>query len=256
MYHTNSPPFFRSSSKGFNRRSCGAITMGLVLWLPSIDGSNGRNRIIGWANGGDGNTNIQALFNKQFHAHNTPQLIYANNQWLQTTWLQNNVTEYTIMAWIKTMTPSGVLVNDRGSGAGMSLTLAIPPSCGGSGSTCPGNVAGVPGFGLDSNGIWIGMGGMTYIADGHWHHVAGTFYAPSGSAIVPSNFNVYVDGKLDNGLTGSIGSATSPLTGLGGTAIGYHQAWDSYFNGSMYDVRIYVRALSENEIYQVYNGIA
>jgi hypothetical protein len=44
------------------------------------------------------------------------------------------------------------------------------------------------------------------------------------------------------------------LTGSGGTAIGFHSAWTSYFAGEMDDVYIYSRALADEEIFALYRG--
>jgi hypothetical protein len=174
------------------------------------------------------------------------------NAWINTSLLQNNVIAYTISAWVKTAKQQGVIVNDRGSGAGESITLAIAPSCGGAGSLCPGSSFGVPAVGLDSNGIWIGINAINRIDDNNWHHIVGVFNSTSGQSITPSNFKIYIDGKLQSGNSGSIGSATSPVTGLSGTRIAWHQPWGYYFNGLITNVQIYNTALTSQEIQYLY----
>ena len=77
--------------------------------------------------------------------------------------------------------------------------------------------------------------------DGEWHYVVGVRDG--------SNLHMYVDGVLEN--TGSISdsdySNNSPIT------IGAYNSGDYYFSGSIDDVRIYNRALSEGEVKALYD---
>jgi len=84
------------------------------------------------------------------------------------------------------------------------------------------------------------------VQDDRWHHVAGTM-RQSGSDYV---YSIYVDGKLDDTATNSMGlTATS-----NGWAIGarYNGTWT--YQGLVADVRIYDRALSASEIQAIYAG--
>jgi hypothetical protein len=111
------------------------------------------------------------------------------------------------------------------------------------------------GWELDSNAIDIGVSSTTAINDGVWHHVVGTWAAAASTAIAPSQFNIYIDGALAATTSGTTGSATSPLTGLSGTTIGYHNPWATYFNGSIAKVAIYTKALSLAEVKRNCNAI-
>jgi len=159
----------------------------------------------------------------------------GSNDYLSTGYVQNGVTAYTIEAWVNTSTASTqmVLVGDRGSGAGKSLTLSI-------GTTYPGGpgTAGDLAYGVDSNSIYIGIYSTSTVNNNQWHHVAGTWTAPGGTAIAPGQFSLYIDGSPAPTNTASTGSTTSPLTGLSGTQIAYHQAWNKYFQGKLDEVRI------------------
>lgn len=178
----------------------------------------------------------------------------SSANFINTSLLQNAVSQYSIAALVKTPSAQGVVVNDRGSGPGLSLTLTIGPACGvGYGTYCPSSSAGVPSFGIDSNGIWIGQNGLASIADNTWHSLFGVFNSTSGQSLSAANLGIYVDGLLSSGPTGAIGSAASPLTGLSGTRIGYHEPWAHYFNGTIDEVAIFTRALTSSEISQFYN---
>ncbi len=172
--------------------------------------------------------------------------------YISTPYVQSGVTSYTIAAWVETTASQGVIVQDRGGGAGKSLTLAIGPSCGESGSYCSGSSAGVPAIGVDSNGVWIGLNANKKINNGAWHFIVGTFNDPSGNAVRSSDFEIYIDGVPAAGNAGAIGAVSSPLTGLGGTVIAYHQAWNYHYTGSLADIQIYNTSLSASDVKALY----
>jgi len=80
-----------------------------------------------------------------------------------------------------------------------------------------------------------------------WHHVAGTFN--QGEAVV------YIDGQLDNSTTLSVSSIMNdaqPLIIGGSWEYCGEDSFQSALNGLADDVRIYDRALSAGEIWQLY----
>jgi hypothetical protein len=159
---------------------------------------------------------------------------------IDTTYGQPSVTAYTVTAWVRTVEANGnrVLVNDRGSGSGSSLTLCL--------RTGNGKVS----FGLDSSGVFIGQqDGTPAINDKSWHHLTGVWTAPSGAAIAPDQFSIYVDGAKASSSGTTQSSASSPLQGSGITRIAYHQPWTSYLNASLDEVRATTIPLSSNWIW-------
>lgn len=174
----------------------------------------------------------------------------SSSQNITTPYFQSSSTAATYEAWIKVPVSStnvDVILNDRGvGGAGKSLTLALDGNLACGSTSCGatlGNIAAPTGklmFGEDSNGIWIGKGASTVVSnDNNWHYVVGTYFATSGVAIAPNEFNVYVDGvAVANATSGNTGTDTSPLTGLGSTTIAFHSAWNAYFAGSIDEARI------------------
>jgi hypothetical protein len=177
----------------------------------------------------------------------------GSNDYLSTNYVQTGVTAYTIEAWLRTATTSKLLalVQDRGSGAGKSLTLSI----GGTYSGAPGSgLAGDVAYGVDSNSMYIGVNSTSTVNDNLWHHVAGTWTAPSGTAIAPAQFSLYIDGNPAATNTIQVSSTTSPLTGLSGTLIARHQAWSTYFPGQLDEVRISNSVRPEAWIKTEYNN--
>jgi hypothetical protein len=55
-----------------------------------------------------------------------------------------------------------------------------------------------------------------------------------------------------NGIQDSTGTNTSNISDTGSFYIGYAQTWSAYYSGSLDDVRIYNRALSPQEVQQLY----
>lgn len=181
----------------------------------------------------------------------------GTNAEVTTSYTQNSATAYSIEAWMNTASTNvSVAVQDRGSGAGRSLTLGLDGAggCGGGGcgSSSP---TGKPLFGDDSNDIFIGVEGTSALNGNTWHYLVGTWSASSGTSIATSQFTLYIDGaKVGSPSAITIGSDTSPLTGLGGTVFGYHQAWNSYYDGVLDEVRISTIVRSEDWITASYNN--
>ena len=78
----------------------------------------------------------------------------------------------------------------------------------------------------------------TAINDGQWHHLVGI---RSGDTLI-----IYLDTVrgTDGATTGTVGSGSFYIGGDGSTA--------RYFNGTIDDVRVYNRALSEDEVERIY----
>lgn len=154
---------------------------------------------------------------------------------------------YSVEAWVKS-TDTGlqrVIVQNRGtSSTAKSLTLSM-------GGTYPGGpgVAGDLALGVDSAAGYVGVYTPAAYNDGQWHHVVGTWSAPSGGTILSTQFNLYVDGAEVTTLPSTSGALLSaPLAGSGGTTIGRHAAWNTHFTGSVDEVALYDRALGADRI--------
>ncbi len=167
-----------------------------------------------------------------------------------TGYTQTAVTQYTISIWVKSSgTGNNVFVQNRGSGAGQSLTLGMGSNPGACTAT-----AGRVSFGLDSNTIYIGRCmSAGAINDSTWHHVVGTWSGTVGVAVAPTQFNIYIDGAAIAMTNRAVGTApNAPLTGLGDTKIARHDAWVVNYTGQLDEVAIWTRALTASEISHLY----
>lgn len=82
---------------------------------------------------------------------------------------------------------------------------------------------------------------------GTWQHVVGTFDQSSGDA------KIYIDGALISTVDKAPGTLHQPLSPLGIGAINDSGSWGKYFNGTIDEVRIYNRTLSDAEVATLYN---
>ena len=84
---------------------------------------------------------------------------------------------------------------------------------------------------------------------GAWHHIAGTYNKTTGVQ------RLYVDGLSVHTQTHPAGNTIVPLTFYTDMRIGYSRANTGYFNGILDDVRLYRRALTDQEVLDIYNGL-
>ncbi|HJW96941.1 MAG TPA: LamG domain-containing protein [archaeon] len=96
---------------------------------------------------------------------------------------------------------------------------------------------------------YISKFGGVDIDNNVWHHVAFTYIGSS----LASGVNIYIDGNLSNG---AVSSDTLSATILNDQApqIGAYPSPGGFFSGLIDEVRIYNRALSQEEILSLYNS--
>src|SRR3989338_7734127 len=103
----------------------------------------------------------------------TSQTFNGTSDYVDTSYIQYQVTAYTIEAWVKT-TSGNRIVQDRGSGAGRSLSF------------------GATAYSMDTDGENVGVSTLATVADNTWRHVVGVWAASSGTPVASSQFKFYV----------------------------------------------------------------
>jgi hypothetical protein len=83
---------------------------------------------------------------------------------------------------------------------------------------------------------------------GSWYHVSGTYNKTTGEQ------KLYVNGQLVNTRPHPVENTVVPLTSYTDMRIGYSRVNSGYFNGIIDDVRLYNRALSDQEVQSLYNS--
>lgn len=217
---------------------------GAIANSASITDSIGSNGIAVNTNGTGMTYTTTAKFNSAITFDGTDDRIDL------TGYTQSAVTQYTIAFWMKSNgTGNRVFVQNRGGGAGQSLTIGMGTNPGGCTAT-NGRVS----FGLDTNSIYIGrcMSGGA-INDNNWHHVVGTWSGTAGVAVAATQFNIYIDGAVVAMSNRTVGTApNAPITGLGDTKIARHDSWNVYYAGQIDELGIWTRALTAAEVLHLF----
>lgn len=98
-------------------------------------------------------------------------------------------------------------------------------------------------YDTDDNSSYLAVEGVSSVLDGDWHHIAATFNADTDEIVV------YVDGQSD-------GSQNTSISNLGigsqNLYIGSFQGTGHFANGSIDEVGVWSRALTEAEIADLY----
>jgi hypothetical protein len=144
-----------------------------------------------------------------------------------------NVSNFTIAAWFKTVASPSYQLIYRWRSYG--IMLGVPVYTGTTGK------CGVAFY--DSASTLYKVESPQNCNDGNWHFAVGTYDG--------QNLKLYVDGIL----VATTSTTASVYYGSGGVAIGRDGSNNAgYFNGIIDDVRIYNRALSADEVRQIYKA--
>ncbi|MBM4055129.1 MAG: hypothetical protein FJ264_10770, partial [Planctomycetes bacterium] len=102
----------------------------------------------------------------------------------------------------------------------------------------------------DANGTRTKMTASSNLGSstGAWHHVVCTYSQSTGEQ------KLYINGTLAATVNHSAGNKIVPLSSYSDMRIGYSRVNNGYFNGKIDEVYIYDRALSDQEVLDVFNG--
>jgi len=236
--------------KAFSQVPSYVPSNGLVGWWPfngnandeSGNGNNGTN------NGATLTTDRNGLTNSSYSFSSDNQNITINGLY------QNGISEYSVSGWFYKLSST---LNQEG-------TLV-------SGATCdPSTIrTGLRVFAGNDDHLYysaesqnclngVGTGTTSYfISDGIWHHFTAIFNSPIGN-IQPTAFNIFIDGQLvnQNQYAQQMNNLpTAPINNQGLSLIfGNSSSISSYFPGKLDDIGIWNRALTQEEITNLYNG--
>jgi hypothetical protein len=235
---------------GFNVTAQANLNDGLVAYYPLNGNADDES-----GNGNDGTVYGASLTEDRFGNANSAYNFDGVDDYIEkrtpSSVLNANLQDWTISAWINT------------SRTGQIQTIVSRYECG---WNCPSNGAGslydlqVTEDGYGSYGIRntvppfaenTSVENNVSITDGTWHHISGVLNRST------LEITIFIDGYPVNsvsvdGLTALDDRQGSPLS-IGRTFI---QRWAQpreYFLGTIDDIRIYNRALSESEIRELYN---
>jgi hypothetical protein len=168
-----------------------------------------------------------------------------NNDEIQISAANLGATSVTVSAWMRvksfteaTFAPTpgnlgAVVFNTRNADCNVSPTLLVSPASGGAG-TQNGLV-----FCNDTCNVAVGAKGATAIALNTWYYAVGTF-SRTGTGTFAGNWNVYLNGVLNNGATNNFnyaGTATGTFTGAT-WRLGNNPQWPNSSNVILDEVRV------------------
>lgn len=212
-------------------------TNGLVTYYPFNGNANDLS-----GNGYNGTNNGATLTTDRFGNVNSAYSFNGATNKIVLPLQQNNITAYSVSAWFKTST-GGPILSGRGLSNQVGLTLH--------------SYSGIPRYIADGPNVSIGKITNNAYADNQWHNIVGVFNGAAG-VINSSQFSIYIDNVLvaQSNLT-STTSSVAPINNGTNLLIGAHQVWtnEAFYNGIIDDLGIWNRALTQQEITAMYNGV-
>ncbi len=200
------------------------LKSGLIAYYPLNGNANDES-----GNNNHGVVNGAILTYGRDGSPNTAYYFNGNNSYID---LQQNFIkdiDFTMSLWFKTDYNGKInpLISTRHRESSFSHTLVIEN--------------GLLELSLDGPGYFKLFQGKKYVNDNSWHFVVVTKKS--------TNFNIYIDGSIVQSGSGNISTDNSALH------IGHHGAWNSYFKGSIDDIRFYKRTINESEISDLYRNL-
>jgi hypothetical protein len=165
-----------------------------------------------------------------------------------------NVTSFTETTFGGTGTSDGMVVfSTRYANTNVSPTLVVSPATNNDTFNGPTSLI----FCDDTANVAVGAKGSTAIATGTWYYGVGTFSYNAGTGTYLGNWNVYLNGALNNPAGGNNFSysppGTVPFSGATWT-LGNNLQWTGYSNVILDEVRVSNIALSAGWILTEYNN--
>lgn len=158
----------------------------------------------------------------------------------------NNITgNFTLSYWVNPTSTGGCVFASYSSQGGSSWRIIS--NIGGT-ATSGSPASGAASIAFMSSGAWQGSNtAANTIPFSQWTHVA---FTRNGTSM-----STYINGILNNTVTVSSGGISNPVSPPAMTRLGMNfPSNSSYYQGSLDDIAIYGRALSQSEITQLYNG--
>lgn len=221
-------------------------TNGLLGWWPFMGNANDLS-----GSGNNGTVNGVSLSTDRFGDNNSAFYFDGVSNNISLPLQQNGIISYTISSWFKTSV-GGPVLSGRGSSNQVGLTLLLKHN-GLDGNTSEGKAI----FRADGPFIAVGkITNSTYL-DNQWHHFIGVYNGVVGT-IFSSQFSIYIDNilvaQIDEATASPI--AIAPINNGTNLLIGSHQVWQNggRFNGILDDIGIWNRALTQQEITNLYNA--
>ena len=231
-------------------------TNGLVGYWPFNGNANDQS-----GNGNNGTVNGATITTDRFGNANSAYNFDGINDFIEVPVQQQNISSYSILCWFKYPTlplssdykamvqASGGYPNSQYS---LSLQMSANP-------LFPNQANDKVSVSINGAGVFNGFISNNTYNDNTWHCLVGVWEAPVGVQSNSLYVKMYLDGVLinDNSTEVDYNSVSTPINGYGNTLFGMmnHLIGNRYFDGELDDIGIWNRALSQQEITTMYNGV-
>lgn len=219
-------------------------TTGLVGYWPFCGNANDES-----GNANNGTVNGATLTDDRFGNSNSAYSFDGASNNISLPLQQNGVTAYTVSAWFKTSI-GGHVLSGRGSSNQVGLSFVVHNINTG------GNIDnGKAHYRADGPFISVGKKTNNTYIDNQWHHFVGVYNGAVGT-IIPSQFSIYIDNIFVAQIDDATASPLAPINNGTNLLIGSHQVLQNggKFNGELDDIGIWNRALTQQEITNLYNA--
>jgi hypothetical protein len=217
------------------------LTNGLVAYYPLNGNANDAS-----GNGNNGTITGGVFTNNQFGIANSAFAVSLLSDGILTPIQETNINTYTISGWFRTSL-GGIIVGNSEFATNLILDVETVETA------WPTSNVGQILWGTEASDYPPVIETTGNFADNNWHQVVGVFNAVPGP-IVPPNFTIYIDGTNVSQITENGSGVHAPINS-GTLSIGTDFVWNYYRATTsivLSEIRIYNRALSSDEVAQLY----
>ena len=232
----------------------GTLINGLKAYYPFCGNANDQS-----GNGLNGTVNGAVLTSDRYGNTNSAYNFDGVNDFIEVPVQQQNISSYTISCWFKypisplpgeykaMVQASGGVPNSQYS---LSLQMSACP-------LFPNHALNKVSAAINGPGVFNGYISNSTYNDNTWHCLVGVWEAPSGVQSNSMYVKMYLDGVLINGSSTAtnFSSVSTPINGYGNTLIGMlnHLNESRFYQGELDDIGIWNRALTSQEVAQLFN---
>ncbi|MFN6039858.1 MAG: LamG domain-containing protein, partial [Bacteroidota bacterium] len=217
-------------------------TNGLVGWWPFNGNANDES-----GNGNNGTVNGATLTSDRFGSASKAYSFNGTGDFIQTQSGLDSVEALSYSGWIKTAT-GGYLISQGYTTGGFELFIHKQITGGiHAGKACFYQSISGGGFGKMTNNTY---------SDFQWHHIVGILFGYTTSNLHPDSLKIYIDGQIViqanvTSVSGYIPSTPNHPFWFGGLP----GLSTSFISGELDDIGIWNRALTQQEISDLYNAV-
>ncbi|MCC7533942.1 MAG: T9SS type A sorting domain-containing protein, partial [Bacteroidia bacterium] len=208
-------------------------------------------------NANNGTVNGALLTVDRFGNPNSAYSFNGSSNYIDVPVQQTNITNYSISCWFNYSSGysagryRGIIQASGASGYSLSIQMSADPTF-----AAPYKLS----ASINGPGVFNGWITQDTLNDNTWHNVVAVITAGTSTQTNSSQISMYLDGVLIDSSSTAVDYSSSPIpfSGSGNTKIGRTEhcclGTSNFFNGKIDDVGIWNRALTAQEVSDLYNS--